>query len=100
MTKQVEIREGIMNLLGVKSHLEDWPSGRMRIADFTEEQIIEITTDLLSFLHSHGVVIKVERELPGKEGVIFSYGTGDDGIWDESQEAMINAGYVAVEPLI
>ena len=92
MTKQEEVKTGLKGLRMSKRNY----NGKNYPSFLSPDDVGKI----LAYLHSHGVVIKVVRELPGKEGVIFSYGTGDDGIWDESQEAMIEAGYVAVEPLI
>ncbi len=51
-------------------------------------------TNLLNYLHSQGVVIKVDRELP----IITDIGWGVSA--KKEQVKMLEAGYVAVEPLI
>ena len=54
---------------------------------------------LMKRLDELGVVIKVERELPEKpDGYDDYYLTWQK--YDEGQESMLEAGYVAVEPLI
>ncbi len=68
MNKQEEIREGVAR--NIAGPLLDW------------ELTLKIADQVLQYLHSQGVVIKVERE-----------------IYEGYQEA-VRAGYVAVEPLI
>ena len=59
--------------------------------------------EILSYLHSQGVVIKVKRELPA---VILSKDMTDadrrykKAVWEYAQETMVEAGYVATKPLI
>ena len=83
MTKQEEIREGMENVIRGYEGAERW-SG-------------VITDGLLGYLHSQGVVIKVDRELPDMP--CYSH-TREKTAYSRSQEDMLNAGYVAVEPLI
>ena len=52
----MELREEISNLLGAQSHLEDGPSGRVRLSNFTEEQIEEITNRLFILFEETGYV--------------------------------------------
>jgi len=79
MTKQEEIREGLGNV----------------IAQWHPLVTGDLLDAILSYLHSQGVVIKVDRELP-KEcqdcALYRSYSGG--GI------KLLKAGYVVVEPLI
>lgn len=93
MTKQEEIREGLR-----ASILENTQFNSHRGV------VLKVTglSNILSYLHSQGVVVKVERELPTQK-------------WDEFMEhdwvdltpteiaimkGMIRAGYEATEPLI
>jgi len=79
MTKQEEIKEGLISTLGKVQ------------ADIT-----------LSYLHSQGVVIQIEGELPNPPYIV-SRCTRDSDInygFLQGRDAMLNAGYVAVEPLI
>ena len=46
--------------------------------------------------HEHGVVIKVERELPELDG----YSPANKRYYRFIQQDMLRAGYIAVEPLI
>ena len=59
-------------------------------------------SQILAYLHSQGVVIKVERELPPR---YFANRkkmpwVSDYDVEKNTQEEMLKAGYVAVEPLI
>ena len=103
MTKQEEIREGIARIgLGGINPLKN---------ALPNEYGYKIADDILSYLHSQGVVIKVKRELPYtipvlpkflKRGII----TDDDLLEYARVTEVLNrmeyikAGYVAVEPLI
>ena len=94
MNEQVEIRKGVENIVQEYSGFEipEW----------------QLTEEIMTYLHSQGVVIKVDRELPPVgwfwknckqqrnkpakiclECPFVDYKTGK-----------IKAGYVAVEPLI
>jgi len=69
---------------------------------------------LINYLHSQGVVIKVDRELPVNKRTCNMRVIGEPEItkqvqgeirremeiWDDTQQDMLNAGYVAVESLI
>ena len=85
MTKQEEIREGIAIILESAGASREW------------------TLNILEYLHSQGVVIKVERELPS-----ISWNS-DDPLYDiafckgmsENLGNMLKSGYgTAVEPLV
>ena len=106
MTKQEEIREGIAEFLwkrGAK-HTRFWPFSALEKVEKespylkgTRQAYLKKVDQLLSYLHSQGVVIKVERELPQCPS------NRDDTvrlIWEEAQQAMLNAGFTATEPLI
>jgi len=81
MTKQEEIREGIGHYIIL-----------YRMGEYKEDQTIN---KILSYLHSQGVVIRVDRELT-KE-VMY----GQEAYAQEDIERFLReAGYVAVEPLI
>jgi len=93
MTKQEEIREGIINILEPYAF-----SGTITSSDgyyFFCDKADDVITAILSYLHSQGVVIKVERELPPNPYI----GMDDFAfIYQAAQKDM--AGYVAVVPLI
>lgn len=114
MTKQEEIREGIAKIVDgalaretlivldfdaekVKG-LKDWTPARQEAHYALRESTI---TGILSYLHSQGVVIKVEGELPTDKNF---YGVAKDnmlaGCYYHGQIDMKEAGYVAVEPII
>ena len=87
MTEQEEIRD-ILITLCCEAHSKDLsksPSG------FDEE-----IKDALKELSGAGVAIKVDRELPKPR---YPYSEIDAYIL-EGQQDMLEAGYVAVEPLI
>ena len=56
----------------------------------------EYGTEIFASLHSQGVVIQIERELPEPR---YPNSEMDAYIW-EGQQDMLKAGYTAVEPLI
>jgi len=107
MTKQEEVRAEIYHILESYYPGNDYALG-------------EATTEILVYLHSQGVVLKVEGELPENpyddcelwdaEYLIYKRKTG--GLIDESgqkegqyaywcsQVDMDEAGYVKTEPLI
>ncbi len=66
--------------------------------DKSQEGIPDTLADeLLNYLHSKGVVIQVERELPGNPYYMFP----DEGEWLGFQVALGKmVGYKATEPLI
>jgi hypothetical protein len=82
MNKQEEVREGVEGILGVlyNFHLD---------GDAYASQILD-------YLHSQGVVVKVDGELyPNR------YMTRDTRYaYEDAQRDMLEVGYVAVEPLI
>jgi len=86
MTKQEEIREGIAIILESAGASKKW------------------TLNILEFLRSQGVVIKVDRELPDKNAnnTWYDDDLGEAGKigWELGVEDMLKAGYVAIEPLI
>lgn len=74
MTKQEKIREGVLNI----------------VAEPVDITLGQMTDEILSYLHSQGVVLKVERELPNW----FCIALHPDGC------PILKAGCCAVEPLI
>jgi len=109
MPTREEIREGIELII---SNLIEGNKIRLN----TDGMVDLCTTKLLSYLHSQGVVIKVDRKLPqlqelrarvkqwdGKDrGEPAVRGMYQERLWitEGAQQDMLNAGYVAVEPLI
>ena len=83
MTKQEEIREGIIVNIA------------MACLEMPNADIVKLTDKILRDEHSQGVVIKAERELPGwlMEG---QEAFGKEDIVDRFKKA----GFVATEPLI
>ena len=67
-----------------------------------------LASDILSYLHSQGAVIKVGGELPQNPHELHKRGTyyyeipdlTIFNVYNQAQQDMLNAGYVAVEPLI
>ena len=92
-TKQEEIREGMEAI--IQKFEDDSPE-----AGYGYEKR-EMVAELRNFLHSKGVVIKVERELPVQPSLHSGCESFDHHFDRErAQRHMIEAGYVAVEPLI
>ena len=95
MTKQQEIREGIVSIA------KQWFSNN-GFAYQTMPNDRSFEGDLLAYLHSQGVVIKAEKELP-ENNFICNLVTGEkyqDAGYRNAQRDMLKAGYVVVEPLI
>ncbi len=91
MTKQEEIREGIDRII------QHWNPCASTSTDWTPlHGGLTVGQDLVNYLHSQGVVIKVDRELPEPVGVEILVGA----IIHATQQDMLKAGYVAVEPLV
>ena len=88
MATREEIREG-MRGIGVNTTAYD-----SNISfNLSDKDIGEI----LAYLHSQGVVIKVDRELPDRASVVII--EGDQSVVIPIK-ILTNAGYEAVEPLI
>ena len=96
MTKQEEIREEILRIENCETAIEcplepDDPCAECR------------TNQILSYLHSQGVVIKVEGELPEEPTWCSLDGKairGARSVYKIAQQDILNAGYAPVEPLI
>ena len=90
MTKQEEIREGIKEIL--------LPSGKESV--ITPYMSGIVSQLIMEYLHSQGVVIKVERELPDCPGRVVA-DPEHLMLYKQMQEGFIKAGYaIAVEPLV
>ena len=92
MTKQEKIREGLERTI-VDERLILGYSGKL-------------ASKILSYLHSQGVVIEVERELPEYPYPLVTQIAGEmeiidtwHKIYNEAQSDMLKAGYVAVVPI-
>lgn len=83
MPKQEEVREGMIDQLGL-------------IFPISRDIATKAAVELLKTLHSKGVVIKVDRGLPKNPYTIRVC----IETYDRSCRRLLNAGYVAVEPLI
>ena len=90
MSKQEKIREGIGTWLLERDACHDVDCGNTK-CNANCPYLREITERFMAYLHSQGVVIKVERELDEE------YFDGLEGI---VADRIRQAGYVAVEPLI
>ena len=100
MTKQEEIREVLENKIKAIRRWEDVP---------LVDSATYLVDDLLNYLHSQGVVIKVDRELPKNttrevipgdiEGSQRLRKVGDS-YYEKAQKEMISMGYVTVKSLI
>lgn len=109
MTGQQKIREGTAKFLYEARGGKNWEKSINR------EEWLNHAGELLAYLHSQGVVIKVERELPGNP---FVFEAHSDGVWvwrlkqenayERAKEDMLKAGFgieedgktYAVEPLV
>ena len=103
MATREEIREGIEKFVSEAY----WYEGE-------KNMVVDITSRLVNYLHSQGVVIKVDRELPLNKMTCNMKIIGEPeatkqvqdeirremAIWEEVQRDILQAGYVAVEPLI
>ena len=75
-------------------------TGCAAVAEFRETEFNHIRTDLsLAFLHDNGAVLKTEGALPEVDDAYKDFG-GNDSIWEDSQQAMVDAGYTRTAPLI
>ena len=105
MTKQKEIRGYLENLL-LQTRSYCHPSAAPKLSRWDIDKI-------LNYLHSRGVVIKVDKELPTNNYDNWSLASNElEGrtprqvlhlrywAYDMAQRDMLNVGYVAVEPLI
>ena len=92
-----DIREGIAKLTEDRFRLSAESAGLTWDADFN----LMLARNILEYLHSIGVVRKVDRELPK-----YWFDRGKDGYTNQHcipcglQEALEREGYVAVEPLV
>ena len=86
MTKEIDIRDG---LLGKVKSMRHW--GNKPDNPFSAEDDV---SDILSYLHSQGVVIKVDRELPKEISKYFPK------MGKHFQREMLRAGYVETVPLL
>ena len=85
MTKQEEIREGL----------------RAKLFELGVTNKGFVIRQILEYLHSQGVVLKVDRELPFPMCTVrMNDPRYQDGAMIHAQKLMLEAGYVAVEPLI
>ena len=101
-TKQEEIREGIARLvhywhIGGSERWEDndeenWQGPK-------RQEYYEAADALIPYLHSQGVVLKVDRELPTSSWNGHEYIEQNDFVL-KGRNQLLDAGYVAVEPLI
>lgn len=88
MSRQGEIGEGIRKIV-FKKMVE------LRKTGVTGS----IAKDILEYLHSQGVVLKVDTELPELD-VAWEDGVSYTAPYKYAQGEMIKTGYVAVESLI
>jgi len=122
VTKQEERREGIAKICQEC----EFPYWSWETLDLdVREDYLNQADKILSYLHSQGVVIRVDRELPDSayDSLIFPTTIEEAGKfltdkgltdreksaisgtiarlgWENCAKAMDDAGYVAVEPLI
>ncbi len=111
-----EIREGIAERIHLEwcdwslsiseketlspERLERWKQHWVEFAELPEdvkEQDRVWADELIKYLHSQGVVRKVERELPSRFLIITR---SPQNAYEQAQRDMLKSGYVAVEPLI
>ena len=117
MTRE-EIREGIAEWLwenrAGETTVQDCVYTWAELPGYRKDDFRASADKLLTYEHSQGVVIKVDRELPENPNrarnisidehpektwdVAHSVGWRDG--WESGRDDTIDAGYVAVEPLI
>ena len=105
MTKQEEIREGVALSLSLGMLKKDDAideDGELWTDDgyyfFTDSARERFANRVLQYLHSQGVVIKVDRECPSISSAVRC--ATKLGVFHITQLDMLEAGYVVVEPLI
>ena len=106
MTRREEIREGVAKNIFLKQRTSDDYIYRRpcweELGASAKKPFYKEADGISRFLHSQGVVIKVDRELP--EYLQASWVKIEDDIFTElewnTQKALDKAGYVAVESLI
>lgn len=91
MIKQEEIREGI----AIQSY-------GTHVGEVDNRKHYELADKVIQFLHSQGVVLKVEGELPEMKDIILgaTWEEQRNVSYSQSQQDMLKAGYEATEPLI
>ena len=111
MTKQEEIREEVARTFYEESDIRK-TIGWLDLPEETRGSFFYKADNLLFRLHSqHGVVLKVDRELPKNPiKVTNAFGMSDkevrernlenDLLFNITQANMLDAGYVVVEPLV
>lgn len=104
-TKQDIIREGIKAILTSDFNVSVVAEGHaLDSSDFPkafDKAWSNRVDTIFSYLHSQGVVIKVEKELPFPMCTVrMNDPRYQDGAMIHAQKLMLEAGYVAVEPLI
>lgn len=98
MNKQEEIREGTTKQQELRSAFADKILTRHKM---TRDEALWEALAYMRFLHSQGVVIKVDKELP--ETTVYVRDLCDSGLADvvkRTRSDMLKAGCVATEPLI
>jgi len=61
------LEEKIVRYLLVQSHLEDWPSGRRRVADYDDTQIPQQAKDIITIVKTELLSQLKELALPEME---------------------------------
>ena len=87
MTRQEEVRDGMLQIVSEYGFRVLMSEGKTKPANWTDK--------LLFYLHSEGVVIKADRELPED-----MWASPMNSVEHDAQQDMLRAGYVAVEPLV
>ena len=105
MTKQEEIREGVAgidfcwNLCGERAYECNMQATCPALLGRGKERSLRKVDHILAYLHSQGVVIKVDRDSAYCRIPIDKVPLSGNGAHVEVSE-LAKAGYVAVEPLI
>lgn len=94
MSKQEDIEEGIYK--HIKNTLTMCGQNPITV----EALALDTTQDIWEELHSQGVVVKIDKELPDRVYITDLDRDIELEISGHTQMDMIRAGYVAVEPLI
>ncbi len=104
MTNLQEQRQAIREVVG--EELYNRHAKRMALTDYwmaltdTAKEYWRREADRISDIYTEeGAVLKIEGALPEVDDAYKDFG-GNDSIWGDSQQAMVDAGYTRSTPLV
>lgn len=113
MTEKEEIREGVYKICSsypnevgrqVSINEKKLPGSPLDVEAIQELAALEVAHNVMKYLNSRGVVIKVDRELPivtidPTDDFLITFKQAHE-IAKVYQQEMLKAGFTAVEPLV